>query len=293
MLSIIIVNFNGGGHTRNCLASLAAHPPGVPHEIILVDNGSTDGSREMTVADFPSVKILSLGRNPGFGAANNAGARESAGDHLFFLNNDTLVAEDIFAPLCALLDAHPDWGVIGPRVRNPDGSFQLSFGRFPTLGGERRTRREMRLLRRRDPETLASFESRYAAAAPVDWISGAALLARREAFDAVGGFDEGYFLYFEDADLCRRIARAGFAIVHEPSRSLVHLGGMSYEPNDSSVALEYRRSQLRYYAAHNTRRERILLRLYLFSLYLFRFVTRKDPAHCLRVIGLLFGGRRP
>lgn len=292
MVSIIIVNFNGGGHTRNCLVSLAAHPPAVPHEIILVDNGSTDGSREMAGADFPTVKILPLGRNPGFGAANNAGAREAEGEHLFFLNNDTLVAEDIVSPLSLLLDAHPDWGVIGPRVRNPDGSFQLSFGRFPTPGGERRTRREMRLLRKRDPATLADFEIRYARTTPVDWISGAALFARREAFDAVGGFDEGYFLYFEDADLCRRIARAGFAVIHEPARSLVHLGGMSYEPNDASVALEYRRSQLRYYAAHNPPHQRMLLRIYLFSLYLLRLLRRRDPAHCLGVLGLLFRRRR-
>jgi hypothetical protein len=291
VVSIVIVNFNGGSHTRNCLAALAAHPPAVPHEIILVDNGSTDDSAARVREEFPGVKLLALGRNPGFGAANNAGVRESTGDHLFFLNNDTLFGSDPVGPLCLLLAAHPDWGVVGPRLRNADGTFQLSFGRFPSFAAERRTRAEMRLLRKRDAGALRDFESRYSETTAVDWISGAAMLVRREAFEAAGGFDEGYFLYFEDSDLCRRIAGKGYRTMYEPSLELTHLGGVSYAPNDPAIAFEYRRSQLRYYDAHNSPLERLLVRLYLLASYGSRFLLRRDPAHCRRVLGLLFRRR--
>jgi hypothetical protein len=250
MISVILVQHNRGDLTCACIDSLLRFRP-TGYEIIVIDNASTDGSGEMVRRRFESVQCIQQANNIGFGAANNAGARAAGGDLLFFLNNDTFALSDPLTPLGEYMQAHPGCGAAGIALRNPDGSPQSSLGRWPLIRTEWLMKRGRGLY---DPAEYAS----------VDWLTGAALCVRREVFESVGGFDEGFFMYFEDVDLCRRIADAGSARHFIPSIEMVHVGGASQSAGlRPAMQLAYRRAQRRYYAQHASPLQQQLLRLYL------------------------------
>lgn len=250
MISVVLVQHNRGDLTCACVESLLCHSR-EGCEIIVVDNGSTDGSLEAVRERFGWLRIVPREKNLGFGAANNAGAELARGDFLFFLNNDTYALTDPLRPLEAYMQTHPECGAAGIALRNTDGSPQPSTGKWPSIRTEWLTKHGRRLY---DPREYAS----------VDWLTGAALCVRREAFRQAGGFDEGYFMYFEDVDLCRRLANLGLARHFVPSIEMVHLGGASQAAGARQrMQKEYRRSQLRYYARHASFVELRFLRLYL------------------------------
>ncbi|MBM4168213.1 MAG: glycosyltransferase family 2 protein [Ignavibacteria bacterium] len=253
--SIIIVNYNGLLLTQALLDSLRRHAPG--HEVVVVDNGSTDGSADTLQESLFDVKLVRLERNLGFGLANNRGADHATEEFLFFLNNDSIVRSDVPAALAAFMIDHPDIGLCGPKLLNADGSYQVSHGFDPSLWNEWRTRRLQKRGGRRD----------QAAEVPPhpDWLSGAALMTRKTLFRTVGGFDPSYFMYFEDADLCCRIREAGFRIAYLPEISLVHLRRRTVDRESSRINVEYRRSQIRYYQFHRGGLSIVLLRAYLFA----------------------------
>jgi GT2 family glycosyltransferase len=259
MISIIIVNYNGKEQTVNCLTSLLAHTPEVGQEIILVDNCSSDGSVENIQKRFPSIRIIRMGKNDGFGKANNVGARESKGEFLFFLNNDTIFKEDLVTPLSRFLEENSACGAVSPLLLNADGSYQHSTGYFPSIKNEWRTQKETKT-RKSIPTNLTPQV--------VDWVSFAAVMIPRAAFEQIGGFDGRYFMYFEDADVCFRLKKAGWHTVYYPENALVHLGGASWLPTQTGkIRYEYRRSQLLFYALYRSIGERILLRFYLICKY--------------------------
>jgi GT2 family glycosyltransferase len=236
-LSIIIVSYNTRDLLRECLRSLPAGgdcgPGGV--EVFVVDNASRDGSPDMVAAEFPYVKLIRNPINGGFAQANNLALRESAGRYVLLLNSDTVVHDGAFANLIAFLEAHPAAGYCGPKLLNGDGSHQWSAARFPTvlsapftmLGCSRRFPNSRHAL---DLHTSRGTEKPFRA----DWFTGAALLVRREALEAVGPLDEAYFLYFEETDWCRKLARAGWEGWYVPAAEIVHYGGRSVE-HDSDV----------------------------------------------------------
>ena len=260
LVSIIFVNYNGLNDTRKAVLSVLQYSPG--SEIIIVDNCSTDGSVESLRVEFPQLTILSLAENKGFGNGCNRGSEKATGKYLFFLNNDALLLDDAPGVLASFLDAHSTVAACGPRLINEDRSFQLSFGPDPSIINEWTTRHKQRALRGGNGKLADSLERRYGKPR-VDWISGAAMMIRREIFTTLGGFDELFFMYFEDADLCRRIRNSGFDIVYYSESSIVHLICQSGKKDGGRISSEYRKSQMHYYEKHLSIVSVQLLRIYL------------------------------
>lgn len=218
MTSFIIVNFNTAELAKNCLSSLLAKTAVTEREIIVVDNASTDNSPALLTAAFGTqIKLIANSVNLGFAAANNIGARAASGDILWFLNSDTLITADIISPLRSALNDNPKIGIIAPTLLSADGQPQaFAYGRFPKL---------FSLIFNK----LFPF-SRFRSSGNlkfVDWVSGAALAIRKDVFTASGGWDEKYFLYFEDIDLCWRVKRIGREVAISDKIFITHLGGRS------------------------------------------------------------------
>lgn len=262
MISAVVVNHDGARHLERCLGSLAP-PPGEEVEAIVVDNASGDGSRELVRRLFPAVRLLELPENVGFGAAVNHGAAAARGDSLLLLNNDAWVAEGCLAALAARLAAEPGLAWVAPRLCYPDGRPQTVW--FPDVGlaGEAVQRVRNRLEGRAWNHGVLA-RGLQALLGP-GWYTAACALLRRAAFEAVGGFDDGYFLYFEDSDLCVRLRRAGWRLAQEPAARAFH--ALVRGRRGGRVEVEYRRSQLRYYGRHRPRWEGALLRRHLRSRY--------------------------
>jgi hypothetical protein len=200
--------------------------------------------------------------NRGFGYGCNRGAEAATGKYLFFLNNDTLLSEDTPAILASVLEKNPTVAACGPKLLNADGTFQLSFGFDPSIVNEWKVRRMQRRVRNRDQQYGLLLEKRFANK-KVDWLTGAALMLRKDVFEKANGFEEMFFMYFEDADLCRRIRVLGFEIRYVPQTSVIHLLGRASNSDQSKVSVEYRKSQLYYYGKHTSIISTQLLRLYL------------------------------
>ena len=252
-LSVILVNYNDEAHLGTCLTSLAAHPPSGPHEVIVVDNASTDGSALAGAARFPDVRFIFNRENRGFGAANNQAVRESGGGLLLFLNTDTEVTAGALDLLRDALVASPAAAAAGPALLRGTGEFQVSFGNRVDFFGQTIQKLALNPLYGRRLK-------RMRLAREVGWLSAACLLVRREAFEAAGGFDEGFFIYFEDIDLCRRMRKAGGKLLFVPAARIVHEGGAATASRKAGSRLEYRKSQLRYYRKHGPKVSWRLLR---------------------------------
>lgn len=261
MVSIIVVNYNGADVILNCLASIYRHLSEIAFEVIVVDNASKDGSPELISQWFPKVTLLLQPDNLGFGAANNIGAERAQGEVLFLLNSDTILTTDVLPTLMSRLIQSPKIGIVGPQLLNSDGSFQLSVSKDIGIWGEFQTVRQVHKYRR--PEARAALAKKYSHDQPVDIVVGAAMFMRRSLFMQVGGFDEAFFMYFEESDLCKRVRKLGYTIFYTPAASVIHLGGYSVAKVAGSMAKEYRRSQRYYYQKHRPRWEQLMLCGYL------------------------------
>jgi GT2 family glycosyltransferase len=260
-VSIIIVNYNGGQIVLDCLQSIYQHLNMDSCEVIVVDNCSKDGSQEAISDQFPLVKLLRQRQNLGFGLANNAGVEVARGNFLFLLNSDTLIGDDILSFLVERLSENPGIGIIGPQLHNLDGSFQYSVSKEISIWGEFLTLQEV--WQYRDFTKRPQLAQQYAQEQGVSIVVGAAMFMRRSLFVDVGGFDENFFMYFEESDLCKRVRDRGYQILYTPEVSLIHLGGYSISQTSDRMAKEYRRSQRYYYKKHRPRWEQWVLELYL------------------------------
>lgn len=255
MISTIIVQYNHSALTARAVETLLLHQR-AGADVVVVDNGSTEPGTRAATEKISGCRFIFNPQNAGFGSANNTGARDSRGDILLFLNNDTLIHAPILPAIESYFEDTPSCGAAGLRLLNSDGTIQNSTGRFPTVWGEWRVSRGR--VEYSDP-----FEVRR------DWVSGAALAVRRSVFERVGGFDERYFMYFEDVDICRRISGAGHEIHYIADVAVEHIGGGSQEGGiPPAVLKEYRRSQLLYYSRHASAADNVLLRAYLFAKFL-------------------------
>jgi hypothetical protein len=233
-LSIIIVSWNTRELLRGCLRSLDAATGPLTHEIIVVDNASSDGSADLVKRDFPLVHLIENVSNTGFACANNQGIQASSGRCVVLLNSDTVVPQDAFARLAQFMDAHPDAGACSPRLVQLDGRPQaFAFGGDPAPGCLMRRAVNAALFHRplHDWGTERTLE--------VDWVSGACLFARRQAIDQAGLLDEAMFMYFEDNDWCLRMRRCGWKIYYHPQVSITHLGGQSLKQNPDAQRAYY------------------------------------------------------
>jgi hypothetical protein len=244
IVSVILVNFNDRDRLRSCLGSLRKQEP-VP-EIIVVDNASTDGSGELVAPEFPEARWIALRENAGFGRANNAGVRAATGEGLLFLNTDTVVPPGAIRVLGERLSSDSGISAVGPALVRSSGRSQVSFGRSVGLFGQSLQKFLLNPFHERTLPHSGRVRS-------VGWLSAACLLCRRSAFEAVGGFDEEFFLYFEDIDLCVRLRKAGGRLLFDPAAKVVHEGGSTTAPRSAASRFEYRRSQLLFYRKHRPR----------------------------------------
>jgi GT2 family glycosyltransferase len=261
-VAVVVVSFETRETLLEGLAALSAHG-GRGVEVVVVDNASSDGSAAAVRARHPEALVLANAANLGFARACNQGWRQSRAPLVLFLNPDATLGPGALDVLAALVEARPQVGLAGPRTRSPDGAIQVSTGPDLSLAGEWRQRRLVRGVARRDPLALAEAERRHDHEHEPDWLSGACLMARREALEAVGGFDERFFLYQEDADLCRRVRAAGWRVVFTPAAEVRHALGRSMARAPGRSRLEYHRSHLLYYAKHNGSRQVLALSLVL------------------------------
>ena len=246
MISVIIVNHDGEGHLGRCLESL----DGSKAEVLLVDNASRDNSLSLVRERFPEVRIFPQEKNLGFAAANNLAAGQASGEMLLLLNSDAWLEAGALDLLAEKLNARTDVGLVAPRLRYPNGQRQFSWSPARGVVGEV-------LQKARNPfEAQAwahgSLARLLARVVGPTWYTAACVLVRAEAFRAVGGFDEDFFMYFEDVDLCLRLEAAGWSLAQERGAIVYHAGGAA---SRSEVDDLYRPSQLRYYRLHRPRWE--------------------------------------
>lgn len=222
-LSVVIVNRNTRALLRACLDSLVGLPDGVRTELIVVDNGSTDGSVELVRERFPQVQLIRNEENTGYAYPNNQGLEASTGRYVLLLNSDTEVRPFALARLVEFMERHPEAGACGPTLRYPDGSLQRSCYSFPS---PRTTFSRMLALDALFPRSRVLGNQQlgfdHACTAPVDALLGAALLVRREALEKVGPLDERFRIHYNDFDWCYRIRRAGWEVYFVHEAEVVH-----------------------------------------------------------------------
>jgi GT2 family glycosyltransferase len=251
-LTIVIVSFNARDDLSRCLDSVRAAPPAIDHDIVVVDNASTDGSAEVAFA-HPGVRLIALPDNRGFSAANNVGIRATRGELILLLNSDTIVPRGAIDGLVAALRGSPDAAAAGPRLVDEAGRPELSFGDMVGPLAEWRQKRLLAAAARGHRGALARIEARTSVARQPDWVSGACLLVQRVDAEAVGLLDERYFMYLEDVDFCAALRRRGRRILFVPGVTVTHLRGRSRQAAPAATQQAYRASHRAFYAKHHPR----------------------------------------
>jgi GT2 family glycosyltransferase len=247
-LSIIIINWNTRDLLKDCLASLESCTGALRTEVIVVDNGSIDGSQKMVEASFPSVTLLKNRSNLGFAKACNIALRVARGRHFLLLNSDTVILPGALENAVAFLDGNRNVGIAGVQLLNEDGSRQNSIASFPSLLTELFNKSLLRML---FPGRYPGKESEYADPVDVDSVIGACLFARREATEEIGFLDERFFFFLEETDWCMRMKKGGWRVVHIPGVSIYHLQGRTAEKVNVRARIEYFRSRYLYFLKHH------------------------------------------
>jgi N-acetylglucosaminyl-diphospho-decaprenol L-rhamnosyltransferase len=258
-VAAVVVNYNAGPHLVGCVRSLLSE--GVA-DVVVADNASSDGSERVLADSGLPARFLPTGRNRGYGGGANFGIAASDSELVLVCNSDLEVQPGAVAALVAALDAEPDVAIVGPRILDPDGSLYPSARSFPALG-DALGHAFLGLVAPRN-----RWSSRYkllgwdhATRCDVDWVSGACFLARREVLDRLSGFDESYFMYSEDVDLCWRAWGAGWRVAYEPAAGVVHAQGASADQHPYRMIVAHHRSLLLFARRTTTGWRRALLPL--------------------------------
>lgn len=259
LVSAAVVNYNARDYLLESIASLRREQLS---DVVVADNASVDGSEAAVRAADPDVTYVQTGANLGYGTGVNRAVARTIGDQPFLLclNADARVEPGAVAAMLAAFDGRPEVGIVGPRIEDPDGTLYPSVRTFPkpldavghaVLGmvwGSNPFTRRYRML-----------DLDHDVPADVDWVSGSCFLIRRACWDAIGGFDEGYFMYAEDVDLCWRARKAGWEVAFEPTARVIHVGGVSTDRHPYRMIAEHHRGLLRFAARSSTGPERLLL----------------------------------
>jgi N-acetylglucosaminyl-diphospho-decaprenol L-rhamnosyltransferase len=249
-VSVIVVSYNSRAYLPACLGSLARAAGSAEVDVIVADNASSDASAALVREQFPEARLIEMGANRGFGAAVNAAAKEARGDVFLLLNPDTELPADAIETLAARLDADPTSAALAPRQVDARGFFQLAVGPEPKLGWELVRRFVQRRLDRGSERVAKLIDNWLATPREVPWAAASCLLVRRADFERVRGFDEGFFLYFEDLDLCLRLRDGGRRVLYDPTLTVVHHRGASARTAPDLAARAYRDSQARFWKKH-------------------------------------------
>lgn len=262
-LSIVILNWNARDYLAAALGSIVQQNWRHEIEVIVVDNHSLlDDSAAMVRRDFPQAKLIENAHNIGFSAGNNVGARQARGRYLLFLNPDTIVHENAFDILVDWMDAHPEVGACGPKLLNSDGTLQPSCRAFPSFGAGLFRNTLLGRLFPNNPWSRGYLmqDFHHDKEQPVDWLSGSALMVRRKALEAIGGgWDEDYFMYCEDVDLCYRLKSADWPRFYVPQATITHRIGASSDWAQGAMIRRHHASMLRFYFKHYARGAALLL----------------------------------
>ena len=250
-LAVVIVSYNVRAELDACLASFVGHTHPYPTTVVVVDNGSTDGTQAMLLGKWPAVQLIESGANVGFARANNLGVRATKSEFVLFLNPDTIVPPGAIPALVRGLAAQPDAAAAGPRLKDEAGFPELSFGWSIGPVSELRQKLIGALYNQRLRVMVRTVDAWSRSAGEREWVSGAALVVRRADLEAVGLFDERFFMYTEDVDLCVRLRARGRKIQFVPQSEIVHLRGRSAGRNPETERLR-RRSQIAYYEKHHS-----------------------------------------
>lgn len=264
-LSILIVNWNTRELVVNCINSVFTHPPKADFEIIVVDNASSDGSLENLRSNFghnEKVKIIASAKNLGFGRGNNLAYQDSSGEYVFLLNPDSQVTDSTLDTLIVYMDAHPDVGIVGPKIVYPGGNLQPSVRRFPTIWPSVLVFSGLHRIIKPRSYLMDDFDYQYVR--EVDQVMGAALFTRRSVIEQIGFFDENFWLWYEEVDFCKRVKDAGQKVMFTPKAIIEHHSGKSF----SQLSVYQRKkivseSLLYYFRKHGSVFDSLLLRLIL------------------------------
>lgn len=285
MISVIIINFNQKKYLELCLKSVYVNFKSYPFEVIIINNSPEE---DLTDLEFEYKLKLIHNENRGFSQANNLGAALSSGEYLFFLNADTIIRSDFLKRFIENFSGK-DFGAAGMKLYNKDDTFQLSFWKENTFLNEIKNKKEEKLFRERNLKFISGKEKFFSEIKPVDWVTGAAMIIRKDKFQKIKGFDESYFLFYEDADICKKLNNAGYNNYFFPFSNIIHFKGENVNNEFRNSSYFYsKESQLLYYKKNNSFLDNIFLRIYLtvkFSiLYLMTF--RKIN---LRILKLAMG----
>ena len=282
-ISIIVVNWNTCDLLADCLESIAKTAGALDAEAIVVDNASTDGSQAMVQQRVPHVRLIANPSNVGFARANNQGIAVSDGRYALLLNSDARVTPGAIQALVRLADAEPRAGIVGAQLINPDGSFQASHTPFPTLWQEFLILSGFgRVLYGRWYPSRGPEEGKGPQI--VDYVEGACMLVRREAFEDAGGLDEGYFMYAEEVDWCYAMQAKGWQVWYQPAAKVIHIGSGSSRHRRPQREGDLYRSRVRFFRKHYGDGAARLLKLQIYG-----FTAVKTVLH--KALHLLSGGR--
>ncbi len=258
-LSFIIVNWNAREYLRKCIHSILESVNHLQFEIIVVDNGSADGSCEAIRAQFPNVKLIENNKNLGFARANNIGIKSSEGEYICFVNSDVIILDDAIKKMYNYLEVNQQIGLIGPKVLNSDHSIQKSIKKSQNIFTA--------IVRAFAIDKIFPFVFSYRASSirEVDVISGCFWMIKKTAIDIVGLLDERFFIYSEDDDFCKRIKDVGLKVVYYPEAEIIHFGGISSSAMPKLFFLELQKANYQFWLKHHNQISRFI---YLCSVFI-------------------------
>lgn len=250
MISIIIVTFNSEEFIRKCINSILRHTKDVEYEIIVIDNNSQDQTVQILYNEFPDIRLIRNTKNTGFAAANNKGIIRSKGEYIYFLNPDSELEHNAILEMCNFLKRTPDAGAVGSRIEYFDGSLQLSCRRFPNyinvFFGRRSIFRSL-FPRNKLSRSYMMEDINYTVEQPVDWVMGASMMVKRDIVFDIGLFDEDYFLFVEDTDLCMRMHKKNMKTYYLPTAKVKHYHGGSVKKRFNLSQMNHNISMYKYY----------------------------------------------